>query len=141
MVYTSWIDVGSMNNEAELVAICLTLNFLILYDWKYNSSYVEVKSDICLAVSLLMLKWSPYKELLVVQVEGILGLICREQIWVKFSWIPCKGLTACAMPAQHSAALCCVTLCVPHCACRHMGKVQQCLLGQQHFGIGCLDCY
>ena len=53
----------------------------------------------------------------------------------------CKGLAACAMPAQCSAALCCVTLCAPHCACRHMGKVQQCLLGQQYFGIGCLDWY
>ena len=42
----------------------------------------------------------------------------------------CKGLAACAMPAQHSAVLCCVTLCAPHCACRHMRKVQQCLLGQ-----------
>ena len=53
----------------------------------------------------------------------------------------CKGLAACAMPAQRSATLCCVTLCAPHCACRHTGKVQQCLLGQQHFGIGYLDWY
>ena len=39
-------------------------------------------------------------------------------------WGSCKGLAACAMPAQCSATLCCVTLCAPHCACRHMGKVQ-----------------
>ena len=53
----------------------------------------------------------------------------------------CKGLAACATPAQCSTALYCITLCAPHCACRHMGKVQQCLLGQQYFGIGCLDWY
>ena len=44
-------------------------------------------------------------------------------------WRSCKVLAACAMPAQCSAVLYCVTLCVPHCACRHMGKVKQCLLG------------
>ena len=53
----------------------------------------------------------------------------------------CKGLAACAMPAKCSAVLCCITLCAPHYACRYMGKVQQCLLGQQYFGIGCLDWY
>ena len=56
-------------------------------------------------------------------------------------WGSCKGLAACAMPVQCSAVLCCVTLCAPHCACRHMSKVQQCLLGQQYFGIGYLDWY
>ena len=35
----------------------------------------------------------------------------------------CKGLAACAMPAQCSAMICCVTLCAPHYACRYMGKV------------------
>ena len=40
-----------------------------------------------------------------------------------------KGLAARAMSAKHSAVLCCVTLCVPYCACRYMGKVKQCLLG------------
>ena len=53
----------------------------------------------------------------------------------------CKGFIAYAMAAQPSAELCYVTLCAPHCACRHIGKVQQCLLGQQYFGIGCLDWY
>ena len=56
-------------------------------------------------------------------------------------WGSCRGLAARAMPAQCNAVLCCVTLCAPHCACRHMGKVQQCLMGQQYFGIGFLDWY
>ena len=42
----------------------------------------------------------------------------------------CKGLADYATPAYCSAALCCITLCAPHRACRHMGKVQQCLLGE-----------
>ena len=59
----------------------------------------------------------------------------------KMSSIYSKGLAARVMPEQRSGTLCCISLCAPHCACRHMGKVQQCLLGQQYFGIGCLDLY
>ena len=41
-----------------------------------------------MAVSFLEGEWSLHKELLVEQLEGIHGLICKEQIWVKVSWIP-----------------------------------------------------
>ena len=37
-------------------------------------------------------------------------------------WVPCKGLAACAVPAQCSAALCCVIPYAPHSTCMIYGQ-------------------